>query len=91
MTSTVRVPQWNDSGGEALLLHIHKKTGDFYKNGEVLFSYSWDGAELEERACEDGKVTAVLFSEGEMIEPGTPIMVTEIKKQCQTDGEGNKI
>ena len=89
MTETVRVPHWTEGSGKALLLHIFMKTGDYYRKGDILFSYSWDGAELEERAYENGKVIAVLFSDGESVEIGTPVIVTETEKNSvrMTAGE----
>jgi hypothetical protein len=43
----------------------------------VLFAYEYDGALFEERAVNFGRVSAVLFKEGDLLSGNTPIIVYE--------------
>lgn len=77
MTRFVTMPLQMPQIPSPVLLSIRKKVGQSVDVGEILFSYEADGAVFEEAAAFAGRVNAVLFREGERVEPETPIIAME--------------
>ena len=80
MAQIVKMPAHLPVCDTPVLMSIKKGAGQEFAVGEVLFEYSFDGALIEERACEAGVVLSVLAIEGETVDFDAPVMVVECKK-----------
>ncbi len=73
----VRMPAHLPVCDAPVLMSVRKSAGQAFDVGEVLFEYSFDGALIEERACEAGVVLSVVASEGKTVDFGLPVMIVE--------------
>jgi 2-oxoglutarate dehydrogenase E2 component (dihydrolipoamide succinyltransferase) len=93
MKVSVTIPQLGESVVEGTILEWHKKEGDFVKKDEVLLVLSTDKVNVEVPAPATGKLSRILFAEGETVPVGAEVALieTEIEEgrgDAETRGRG---
>jgi pyruvate/2-oxoglutarate dehydrogenase complex dihydrolipoamide acyltransferase (E2) component len=93
MKVSVTIPQLGESVVEGTILEWHKKEGDFVKKDEVLLVLSTDKVNAEVPAPATGKLSRILFAEGETVPVGAEVALieTEIEEgrgDAETQGRG---
>jgi pyruvate/2-oxoglutarate dehydrogenase complex dihydrolipoamide acyltransferase (E2) component len=77
MKSTIKMPRVGDTVDEVYLVTWKKNVGDAVAKGESLMEVETDKATVEVPSPIDGKILELLFSEGDEIKTGDPIVVCE--------------
>ncbi len=62
--TVIKMPSQLPGLPDPIITAIYKKAGDTVRVGEPLFSYSFDGAVLDESSDRDGRVLECFVSEG---------------------------
>ena len=62
---------------EVEIVQWHKREGEWVDKGDVLLEITTEKATVDIEAPEHGKITQVLFSEGENIQAGKTLFVIE--------------
>jgi pyruvate dehydrogenase E2 component (dihydrolipoamide acetyltransferase) len=79
----VVMPQMGESITTGTITKWHKSVGDKIDIDEVLFEISTDKVESEIPASMDGRISAILFEEGETIDVG--VKIAEIEDDASVD------
>ncbi|HWP47129.1 MAG TPA: dihydrolipoamide acetyltransferase family protein [Candidatus Limnocylindrales bacterium] len=86
MKVSVTIPQLGESVVEGTILEWHKKEGDFVKKDEVLLVLSTDKVNAEVPAPATGKLSRILFAEGETVPVGAEVASIETEVE---EGRGD--
>ncbi len=94
MKVSVTIPQLGESVVEGTILEWHKKEGDFVKKDEVLLVLSTDKVNAEVPAPATGKLSRILFAEGETVPVGAEVasIETEVEEgrgEVEIEGRGD--
>jgi pyruvate/2-oxoglutarate dehydrogenase complex dihydrolipoamide acyltransferase (E2) component len=77
MKSTIKMPRVGDTVDEVYLVTWKKAIGDALAIGEVLMEVETDKATVEVPSPIAGRISALLFKEGDEIKTGDPIVICE--------------
>ena len=73
--TVIKMPSQYPGLPDPIITAIYKKAGDTVRIGETLFSYSFDGALLDETSDRDGKVLDCFVTEGKSARAGEVIFL----------------
>lgn len=78
MKSTITMPRVGDTVDEVYLVTWKKNVGESVAKGEILMEVETDKATVEVPSPIEGTIVELLFSEGDEIKTGDPIVICEI-------------
>ena len=73
--TVIKMPSQYPGLPDPIITTIYKKAGDTVRVGERLFSYSSDGAVLDESSDRDGRVLECFVSEGATAHEGEVVFL----------------
>ena len=73
--TVIKMPSQFPGLPDPIITAIYKKAGDTVRIGETLFSYSSDGALLDETSDRDGKILGCFASEGKSARAGEVVFL----------------
>ena len=77
MKSTIKMPRVGDTVDEVYLVTWKKSIGDDLAIGDVLMEVETDKAMVEVPSPIAGRISELLFKEGDEIKTGDPIVICE--------------